>query len=359
MSYGPGHGFTRIELIIIVVILAVLLSILIPAILATRENSRKHTCSKNLMQIGIGMHTYYDSFKRFPNSAGVVGTGPMKAGDSSFLFKISYFVGGYEQKISAISPNWKDFIDPDRKKYTTLDPLTNPDPAIVKLRNLQIPLFLCPSNSNKVYEDPAKKLIAFTNYKAMGATCMESLKLCVDPDSPPPYGDKKNHPDGALFPGNTGIQMSDIPDGISNTIMVVETIDDLKSSWIAGSDVTLVGMPKADSYTKFQGYSFFAPLDYNGGEYQDATPAIRAMQTYTAFDFQPGKKEAGTYPAGVGRTPAYGPSSSHAGIVNHLFGDLRVMSIRKDVDYTLYFFWITKNNDEPTPQDSLDLKDSQ
>jgi hypothetical protein len=174
---------------------------------------------------------------------------------------------------------------------------------------------------------------------------MESLMLCIDPDSPPPYGNIRV-PDGALFPGNSGIKLSDIADGTSLTIMMVETIDDLKSDWIAGSDVTLVGMPKAASYQKFCDSYFWAPLDFNGGIYDNATPAIQSLRTYLAFDFRHGYKDESTYPAGIGRKPAFGPSSGHPDIVNHLFFDGSVRNVRRDVDYALYFFWITRNNND-------------
>ena len=84
------------------------------------------------------------------------------------------------------------------------------------------------------------------------------------------------------------------------------------------------------------------------------------LRTYTEFDFSPIKypgkgddvnaspipagKDVGTYPAGVGRTPAYGPSSGHPGVVNHLFCDGSVHALRKDIDYAAYFFLITRDN---------------
>jgi hypothetical protein len=217
------------------------------------------------------------------------------------------------------------------------------------VRNELVSELICPSNPNKTYEDPVNKQVAFTNYKAMGASSMESLIISDDPDSPPPYGDKSNHPDGALYPTNTGIRLKDITDGTSNTIMVVETIDDSKSCWLAGADTTLVGMPKADNYQRFSGNGFWAPLDYveKPGYNEEAAPGIRAARTYLAFDFRPGYADAGTYPAGVGRTPDYGPSSGHPGIVNHLICDGSVRSVRNDVDYAAYFFAITKNNVDP------------
>jgi type II secretory pathway pseudopilin PulG len=338
-------GFTWIELLAIIIVLAVLLCLLIPAIQSARENSRKQTCINNLKQIGLAMHNYHDARKCFPNSASVIDRELKKeAGSWSFLHKIL--------------PNLCLSINLDKRlsKNDAIDPLTYSDQALDKYRDTVISEFICPSNTNKIFEDSVNKKIAFTNYKAMGATCMESLKLCVDLDSPPPYGDKKNHPDGGIFPGDKGIRISDLADGTSHTILVAETMDDSHSAWIAGADATMVGMPMAATYQRMQN-SFWAPLDYNGGLYENATPAIQAMRTYTAFDFRPGQKDAGAYPVGVGRRFNYGPSSNHPGFVNHLFGDGGAKSIRNDVDYAWQFFQITRNNNDPAPCSPPDLFD--
>ncbi len=45
----------------------------------------------------------------------------------------------------------------------------------------------------------------------------------------------------------------------------------------------------------------------------------------------------------------YGPSSGHPSVVNHLFGDAAVRTIRKDIDFAMYFFAITRNNNDPAP----------
>jgi hypothetical protein len=173
----------------------------------------------------------------------------------------------------------------------------------------------------------------------------------VNDDALRPYGDDKtSHPDGAIFPGRE-IKISDMTDGTAHTILACETMDDSASAWIAGSDATLVGMPKAEKYLKWPGKAFWTSADYPG-EFMDNSPAI-VYPTYLQYDFTPGGANAGTYPASVGRTPKYGPSSGHPASVNHLFGDGSVRSIRKDVDYAAYFFHITRDNNDPASFDRL------
>jgi hypothetical protein len=344
------NRFSAIGLLVILGVCFLGLGILLSAIQNAREAARRANCTNNMTQIGLCMQNYYDARHYFPGSAEMVGKPPnQKVGGWGFLFKS--LPGGFY--------DWSDplAIDPSLIKNTLgydeskkIDPLTHQNAAIQSNRNFGFQELLCPSNPNKSYEDPANKKIAFTNYKAMGATTAESLKLCENPGAAPPYGTAAQHPDGALYPTNNGIPKSSISDGLTHTVMVAETIDDTKSCWLAGADATLVGMPLAASYSQCAaagGSRYWAPLDFNGRFYGGATPALQAMRTYLAFDFRPGRADAGAYPPSVGRTPAYGPSSAHPGIVNHLFCDGSVRPVRKDVDYAVYFFLITRANGEP------------
>jgi hypothetical protein len=130
--------------------------------------------------------------------------------------------------------------------------------------------------------------------------------------------------------------------------LAVETIDDSNSLWLAGSDATLVGMPKvAMSPPSSDGLPFWHPTGFNGKYGGEAPTEIQALRTYLSYDFSPRGKNASAYPSSVGRTPKYGPSSGHPSVVNHLRGNGAVFSVRKDIDFTIYFHAITKSNDDP------------
>ncbi len=47
--------------------------------------------------------------------------------------------------------------------------------------------------------------------------------------------------------------------------------------------------------------------------------------------------------------PAYGPSSNHAAVVNHLMADGSVHSLSKQIDVAAYMFLITRNGSDPSP----------
>ena len=74
-------AFTLIELLVVIAILGILIALLLPALNAVRESSRRSNCASNVRQIALGFRGYENSRKVLPDGGRNTCDKPVRAAD--------------------------------------------------------------------------------------------------------------------------------------------------------------------------------------------------------------------------------------------------------------------------------------
>ncbi|MFM9963954.1 MAG: DUF1559 domain-containing protein [Planctomycetaceae bacterium] len=127
MRITRRSGFTLVELLVVMAIIATLMALLLPAVQNARESARRTSCRNNLHQIGLAIHSYHDTHACFPPSSG--GTGGSGSNGNS--------LSGF----AMLLPNLEKNIIWQRIRSA---PLQGGDPSLIAV-NGEIDVYLCPS----------------------------------------------------------------------------------------------------------------------------------------------------------------------------------------------------------------------
>jgi len=205
-NHRPGrHGFSMMEMLIVLTVIALVIGMALPALQSSREASRRIKCVNSLRQIVLALHNYETSHEAMP--PGVIDPiGPVSGRgddfDHSWIVQLLPFM---EQGPLALA------VDPNASVYAQEN---------LRAAYTSMSTFLCPS-------DPHAARVA-GRAKSSYAGCHHDVEAPIDDD---------NH---GVFFLNSHVRNEDVVDGRSQTIFVGEKrIGAADLGWMSGTRATL------------------------------------------------------------------------------------------------------------------------
>ena len=204
-------AFTLVELLAVIAIIGTLVGLLLPAVQASREAARRSSCSNNMKQWALGMHTYHDALQAFPWVSNRVNPPGQEA-------NVTY-AGGLD---NTATKTWVILLWP----YVELQDLAarfNPRTSAFEVANLSltstaVPLYYCPSDRPNALHTWGCK----TNYAVNSGTA-----TVVNPagpfgllDTTRPAGGVSTVDWYTMIPVRKSVK--DVTDGLSKTLLLSE-----------------------------------------------------------------------------------------------------------------------------------------
>lgn len=333
------NAFTLVELLVVIAIIGVLVALLLPAVQAAREASRRSQCQNNLKQIGIGIHNFHDVKKFLPSSIRPQAAPTIRTGSMVFLLP---------------------FIE--RQDMWDLYDLTKQWSEANNVKNVtgnRVAIYECPSSPKTLKDhDPSLGTSPWSGIVAVGdyGSSLGIDNRLSDPGGaaetglPNYYGtgvplkvqgtgtilSTPDKPTNGFLPKNAQITFGDVTDGLSNTIAVFESAGRpllYRRGTLIGSD-PLVHRVNSGGWCRAATDILFAGSNQTGS----AVPGVYFNRTN-------GEDVGGvTYPY-----PFYGtegsaqPFAFHRGGSNVVLGDGAVKFINDSVDFGILCSLVTRN----------------
>lgn len=244
--FAPRRGFTLVELLVVIAIISVMVGLLLPAVQAAREASRRMSCSNQLKQLGLGLHNYHAAYNRFPMQQGgtynpstagdiAASPSPTPAGDNGLLLSFIVGVLPFMEQQSL----WEQMATPLRNdvngNFQALGP--NPNRGLAANAANPYPPFTTEIGTLRCPSDPGTGLPAQgrTNYAACLGDAMHytssgpinwNSATNAWESNASRYQRTQESCRGAFVP-RLSLRLNDFLDGTSSTILCGEIATDL------------------------------------------------------------------------------------------------------------------------------------
>jgi|SoiMethySBSTD1v2_1073268.scaffolds.fasta_scaffold331033_2 prepilin-type N-terminal cleavage/methylation domain-containing protein len=193
------RGFTLLELLVVVAIIAILIGLLLPAVQKVREAANRIKCANNLKQLGLAAHHYHDVNDHLPPAIGYYP--PVTGAFGTYFFHLLPYV----EQDNLYRSAWGSLTFPAPDGPTTVF-----YPGINKVYSQSLPIFLCPSDPSV---GPGGHVTVAGESFGASSYAFNALVVADNNISTVPF---KTNPQG-----KTNF-VADIPDGLSNTILHAE-----------------------------------------------------------------------------------------------------------------------------------------
>ena len=197
------HGFTLIEVLVVIAIIGILVALLLPAVQKVRAAADRTSCLNNLKQLGLASHHFHDVYKRFPSGyLNQVYPADPTVPPAHFRWSALAFLTPYLEQTAVY--NSMDLTVPLIGGPNSIPP-DSIFPQNQKGVAAMVPLFLCPSDYAKVIVTG----FAPSNYVACAGSGTN--------------GGEATNADG-IFYLNSRTRIIDIQNGTSNTVLMSESL---------------------------------------------------------------------------------------------------------------------------------------